>query len=172
MKILVTGFEPWGAVRRNPSGEIARALGGYVLPVRYDRAARALLGLLRRVRPEGILLLGLAERRDRIALEAVALNVDHCDEGPWRRWRRPIGKGPFVLPSRLPLDRLYRRLRRARVPVAVSYHAGTFSCNHVFYLALSRTRVPCGFVHVPPVRAVPLETQLRAVRLILQDMTR
>jgi len=170
VRILVAGFEPWGSHRRNPSGEVARAMGGHVLPVRYDRAERAFLGILRRTRPAAVVLLGLAEGRKRISLEAVALNVDHCENGAWRRWRRPIARGPFVLSARLPLDRLHRRLRAAGIPVSISYHAGTFSCNHVFYLALSRTKVPCGFVHLPPERAMGLKTQRRAVELILQEL--
>ncbi len=172
MSLLVTGFEPWGAERRNPSGDLASALGGHVLPVDYGRAERELRRLIRRHRPSAILLLGLASKRARISLEAVAVNVDHCESGRWKRWRRTIGKGPLALPSRLPIDRLYRILRRARVPVAVSHHAGTFICNHVFFVALAATRVPCGFVHVPPLKAVGFATQLRAARMIVEELRR
>jgi pyroglutamyl-peptidase len=170
VSILVTGFEPWGRLRRNPSGELALALGGHVLPVDFRRAERRLLSLVRRLRPEAILMLGLAQRRSRIELEAVALNVDHSEEGGRRAWRRPIGKGPLALPARLPLERLYRRLRAARIPVAISHHAGTFVCNHVFYAALAATHVPCGFVHVPPTGRLSFATQLRAARLILEEL--
>lgn len=171
MEILLTGFEPWGRRRRNPSGEVARALGGHVLPTRYDAAAREVVALAARLRPRAIVMLGLGPGRRKIGLEAVALNVDHCEERAWRRWRRPILRGrPFVLESRLPLDRLYRRLKAARMPVALSYHAGTFVCNQVFYVALARTRVPCGFVHVPPARVLPVARQIRAVRIILDSL--
>ncbi len=167
----MTGFEPWGRERRNPSGEVARALGGRVLPVPYDRAGRALLELVRATRPRAIVMLGLAPGRKKIGLEAVAMNVDHCEERPWRRWRRPIVRGgPFTLETRLPIGAIHRRLRRARIPAAISYHAGTFACNHVFYLALAKTRVPCGFVHVPPVRAIPLRRQIRAVEILLGEL--
>lgn len=170
MRILIAGFAPWGRRRRNPSGDLARALGGHVLPVDYDRAGRELRRFIRKTKPGAILLFGLADGRKRLGLEAVALNVDHCESGRWKRWRRPIGKGPLALPARLPIDRLHALLRRARVPVAVSHHAGTFICNHVFYVALAATSVPCGFVHVPPVRKVPFVTQLRAARLILNEV--
>lgn len=169
MSILLAGFEPWGRHRRNPSGDVARALGGHVLPVHYGEAGRRIVHLIRRTRPEAVVLLGLAESRKRIALEALALNVDHCEARPWTRWRRPIRKGgPLVRPTRLPVDRLHALLRRRRIPVTLSHHAGTFICNHVFYMALSACRVPCGFVHLPPVSRVPLRTQMRAVRLILE----
>ena len=170
MNVLVTGFEPWGSERRNPSGEVAAALGGHVLPVDYARSERALRALIRRHRPGAILMLGLASKRRRLGLEAVALNVDHCESGAQKRWRKTIGKGALALESRLPLDRIHRLLKRARIPVEISHHAGTFICNHVFYVALASTRVPCGFVHVPPFKAVPFRAQLRAATLIVDAL--
>lgn len=171
MSVLITGFEPWGKERRNPSGEVAAALGGHVLSVDFAEAGRELVRLIREERPRAIVMLGLAPGRKSIALEAVALNVDHCEgRGRNRRWRKPIGKGPFVLETRLPIDRLHRRLKESRIPVRISYHAGTFLCNHVFYVALAATRVPCGFVHVPPFKAIPRDRQVRAVKRILESL--
>lgn len=169
----MVGFAPWDGMRRNPSGEVARALGGCVLPVRYDRAERAFRAVLRERRPTALLLLGLAPAHRRLSLEALALNVDHHEGARWKRWRRPIRPGgPMLLEARAPLDRLHRKLRAARVPVALSYHAGTFTCNHVFYLALAETRVPCVFLHLPPERWVPLRTQLRAARMVAEELGR
>lgn len=170
MGTLLTGFEPWGKERRNPSGEVAAALGGHVLPVDYARAERELRRLIRAERPDAIVMLGLASGRRAIGLEALALNVDHCEDRGFRRWRRRIAKGPLALESRLPLERLHRRLKRSRIPVRISYHAGTFICNHVFYVALSATKIPCGFVHVPPLKAMALPRQIRAARLILETL--
>jgi pyroglutamyl-peptidase len=169
VRVLLTGFKPWGKQRRNPSGELARALGGHLLPVNYAAAGRALKALIRQ-RPDAILMLGLAPGRKSIGLEALALNVDHCEDGSHRRWRRRISKGPLALPTRLPLDLLHRRLSRARIPVRLSHHAGTFICNHVFYVALAASDVPCGFVHVPPFKAMPAARQMRAVKLILETL--
>ena len=170
-KILLTGFEPWIKHVGNPSGDVALALGGEVLPVAWGPAERKLRRLLKSRKPDAVVMLGLAEGRRRVEVEAIALNVDHSEEKPWRRWRKPIGKGrALALPSRLPVDRLVRSLRRAKIPAAVSHHAGTFLCNHVFYVALSETRVPAGFVHLPPTSALPLPEQIRAVSLILKSL--
>jgi len=170
VRVLLTGFKPWGTQRRNPSGEVARTLGGHVLPVAYAAAARRLRVLIRAVRPDAILMLGLAPGRQTMALEALALNIDHSEDPGSRRWRKPIQKGPLLLPTRLPIDALHRALSRARIPVRISHHAGTFICNHVFYVALAASRVPCGFVHVPPFTWIPETRQLQAVRLILQEL--
>lgn len=166
MKILVTGFVPWGKHRVNPSGELAGAVGGHLLPVDFDDAARELRRLIRRTRPEAIVMLGLAAGRTRLNLEVVALNV----ELDLRRWRRIRKGGPLALTTRLPVDRLLGRLRKARVPATLSFHAGTFVCNRVFYEALATTRVPCGFVHVPPFKAMSRPRQLRGIRAILRAL--
>lgn len=173
MDVLVAGFEPWGSEKTNPSGDVARRLGGHVLPVHWSRATRRLRDLLRREKPKAVVLLGLASARRRVEIEAVALNVDHCEDGPWRRRRRPIAPGgALARPSRLPLDRLLRALRGAGIPAGISHHAGTFLCNHVFYIALSLTRVPCGFIHLPPVEAIALEDQMRAIRTVVEALGR
>jgi pyroglutamyl-peptidase len=170
VNILITGFVPWGKNRVNPSGEIARELGGHLLPVDSDAASRELRRLIRKHRPEAVLMIGLAASRKTIALEAVALNVEHHDEkGKDRRWLRPIRpRGPLALETRLPLKRIHARLREAGIRASISHHAGTFVCNRVFYEGLSACTVPCGFVHVPPFTAMPQPRQIRAIRTILR----
>lgn len=166
MNILVTGFVPWGKHKINPSGELAGELGGHLLPVDFDDASRELRRLVRRNRPDAIVMLGLAAGRKRINLEVVALNVE-LDR---RRWGRIRKGSSLALMSRLPVDRLLAQLRKARVPATLSFHAGTFVCNRVFYEALSTTTVPCGFVHVPPFKAMSRPRQLRGIRTILRAL--
>jgi pyroglutamyl-peptidase len=169
MKILLTGFGPWASNAVNPSGEVARELGGEVLPVNFREADRELKQQIRRRKPDLLLMLGLAESRKLLSLEGVALNVDHCeDAGANEAWRRPIQRGgPLAIEARLPLNDLQQRLRKAGIPSAISHHAGTFLCNHVFYRGLTWTDGPCGFVHVPPFRALPRARMVQAVRTIL-----
>jgi pyroglutamyl-peptidase len=166
VKILITGFVPWGKHRINPSGELASEVGGHLLPVDFDQAARELRRLVRKHRPQAIVMLGLAAGRKRINLELVALNLQ-LDRTRWRKIRKG---GPLALPTRLPVDELLTHLRRARVPATPSFHAGTYVCNRVFYEALAATKVPCGFVHVPPFTVMPRPRQLRGIRTILRAL--
>lgn len=168
VKVLITGFEPWDAHGVNPSGVVSKALGGVELPVDFARAGRDLRRLLRQQQPDALLMLGLAPTRQSLALEAVALNVDHHEKkGGNYRWRKPILRGsPLALDARVPLGRLQRRLLGAGLPAAVSHHAGTFLCNHVFYLGLALTDGPCGFVHLPPFKALSRARQIQAVRTV------
>ena len=135
------------------------------MPVDYDEAGGELRRLLRS-RPRALLMFGLGAGRRRLGIESVALNIDHCEVPRWKRGPRRIGPGPLALPARVPFGRILRGLRRARIPAERSFHAGTFICNHVFYVGLSTTRIPCGFIHVPPTRTISLARQLRAAEVI------
>jgi pyroglutamyl-peptidase len=129
-----------------------------VLPTEYVAATRQLRRLIRSTRPNAVVCLGVATRRDGISLERVALNLD--DEatpdnvGTIRRGRKISPSGPDLYWSTLPLEQLLRALRKGRVKAAISNHAGAFLCNHAFYVARhetarSRRQIPCGFIHLP-----------------------
>jgi pyroglutamyl-peptidase len=178
--ILVTGFEPFGGLLRNPTGEIALAFGGAVLPVDYGRVGPALDALLAR-RPRALLLLGLAVGRPRISLERVAINFrdgqrpDNAGSVPEER--EVVRGGPAAYFSTLPLEAMHAALAGDGLPVEHSLSAGGYLCNAAFYLArhkLGARPVPCGFVHMPPTpdlalaaEPLPYERQLRAVKLLL-----
>lgn len=178
--ILVTGFEPFGGLLRNPTGEIALALGGAVLPVDYARVGLALDALLAKG-PRAVLLLGLAVGRPRLSLERVAVNF-RDGQRPDNAGAVPSGSevvpgGPAAYFSTLPLEAMHAALEREGLPVEYSLSAGGYLCNAAFYLArhkLGSRPVPCGFVHMPPTpdlalaaEPLPYERQLRAVKLML-----
>ncbi|MEN8184635.1 MAG: pyrrolidone-carboxylate peptidase, partial [Myxococcota bacterium] len=60
---------------------------------------------------------------------------------------------------------------------AWSDDAGGFLCNHVFYRARDWVEhaglaIPCGFVHLPPLEALPLARQREAVDVCLELLLR
>lgn len=182
--ILLTGFGPFLKFRVNSSWEAIRHLDGAQrrgfrivarrLPVSYRQAAPMLRRWLREIRPAAVASFGLADDRA-IRLERIALNVDHTlkpdNDGDKPYDRRILPRGSLALESRLPLRAIERRLRRARIPVRLSFHAGTYLCNHVFYTLLAVCRVPAGFIHLPPLKRLPLRKLRRAVMLILDVLT-
>ena len=190
MKILVTGFNSFKGVRENPSEQVVRALAGRqrnnfsaelvtaILPTEYVAATRRLRRLIRSERPDAVLCLGVAPRRESISLERVALNLDDDptadNAGVIRRGRKIVAAGPDVYWSSLPLEVFEKKLRRRGIKTLVSNHAGTFLCNHAFYVARqettrSRHGIPCGFIHLPGIgrskgnRARSLHRMIRAV---------
>ena len=165
-RILITGFEPFGGDRVNPSWQVAQALQGErwhghevvveQLPCTFAAAIPTLQAALRRHRPRLVLALGQAGRAV-ISLERVALNVDDAripDNAGAQPVDRPVRRGgPAAYFSTLPLKAMLQALRAGGVPAEVSQTAGTFVCNHVFYGLMHTLRsqrgVRGGFVHVP-----------------------
>jgi len=186
--ILLAGFEPFGGLVRNPSGDAARALAGadvegVVLPVDYALLAPALLPLLERPW-RAVVLTGVAVARGALSLERVAINFRDAQraDNAGRLPDQPavVPGGPAAYFSTLPIRRLRDRLAAASLPVEISLSAGAYLCNAAFYLArhaLGDRPVPCGFLHLPPTPdlacgAQPLEfeEQLRGLRLVLEEL--
>jgi pyroglutamyl-peptidase len=167
--ILVTGFEPWADHAVNPSQLVAEALGGVMLPVSYARATAALRTAIDERDPELVIAFGLAETREKISIERFAHNLDEAatiDNDATNGSGAEIDPaGPLALRSTLPVDAIVAALTDAAIPAEVSRDAGGFLCNHVFYRLLQLRGG--GFVHVPPLEVVPLETLLRAAELIV-----
>lgn len=186
--LLVTGFEPFGGDNVNPSWLVAQALHGELiagarvqalcLPCVFGQALTVLQAALQQQRPQMVLALGLAAVRSEISVERVALNLDDAriaDNAGAQPIDEPVfAGGPAAYFSTLPIKAIAAALLQADLPAAVSQTAGTFVCNHVFYglmhqlhqLRRHRT-VRAGFMHVPPLSAMDLDAQVRAVRLAL-----
>ena len=171
MKALVTGFEPFGGDRVNPSFEALRLLPSRLgaidiatraLPVVYGAALTALREAIGATGPDIVLSVGLAGGRTELSLERVAINVDDAripDNGGNQPIDRPVvAGGPAAYFATLPIKAAVAALREAGLPASVSNSAGTFLCNHVFYglmhEAAQRTVMGGGwfrggFLHVP-----------------------
>jgi pyroglutamyl-peptidase len=166
--ILLTGFEPFGTYKDNPSREVAEALQGRavdgvsirtaILPVHHARAAARVAELVQEVAPRAVVHLGLAGGRARLALERVAVNVmdfEIADNAGYRATGEPcVTSGPVAYFSTLPLDAMHEALSADGVPAYLSSSAGTYLCNQTFYttrhLLESRgLQTPAGFIHVP-----------------------
>lgn len=171
MKALVTGFEPFGGDRVNPSFEALRLLPSRLgtidtatcaLPVVYGTALTALREAIAATRPDIVLSVGLAGGRTELSLERIAINVDDArisdNDGNQPIDRAVVAGGPAAYFTTLPIKAAVAALREAGLPAAVSNSAGTFLCNHVFYglmheaaqsTALGGGPFCGGFLHVP-----------------------
>ena len=168
--------------------QIAEQLGGRhgvqlhaeVMDTAYGSAGKRMVELVTTLRPAICVAFGVATKRETISFERFALNIDDSEEvdnaGEQRSGAAIIDGGPLAYHATLPVDALCRHLREADLPAKASNHAGTFVCNHVFYLARHTMetlslRTLCGFVHVP----MPSDdsTQNDAmVRLTIEDLVR
>ncbi len=166
VRILVTGFEPFGGQSLNPSWEVARALHGLTLPGAqvtavqlpcvFTQALPVLQQALATHSPDIVLALGQAEGRCDFSVERVAINVMDA-RIPDNAGAQPIdvpviAGGPAAYFSTLPIKSLVAGLKASGFPASVSQTAGTFVCNQVFYAlqhTLAGLGVHSGFVHLP-----------------------
>lgn len=197
MRVLITGFEPFGGDAVNPSAMLverlaAEAIPGIavlhvILPCAFAPLEPALRAALAAHRPDVLVGFGLAAGRDGISLERVAINVIDAripdNEGLAPIDEPVVPNGPAAYFSTLPIKTALVALREAGIPADVSQTAGTFACNAMFYLArhlasTMKNGPRAGFVHLPCLPempaalrgapSLPLETQVTAGRLVLQ----
>lgn len=151
--ILVTGFGPFGDERVNPSGLVARRLGGLELPVAAEEAWEVTRAEMARRGAVAVLALGVAGGRDRVCVESRAVNrTDYPlpdDAGRVLRGMLDGGVAGADLATVVPAAEMARRMRQAGVPARVSRDAGRYVCNHFYYLLLRRLKGRAVFVHVP-----------------------
>lgn len=173
--LLLTFFGPFPGVPVNPTVALAEGAQRLLarmrpdlnvitreLPVSYDGSSTALRAALQDVQPDALISLGVAVGRDVVSLEQVAINLDSAgieDNDGDQRCDEPIAPGgQEAYFSSLPVRASFERLRAAGEPVEISYTAGTYVCNHVFYEGQRISRdlglsIPAGFVHVPAICA-------------------
>ncbi|MBR2928177.1 MAG: pyroglutamyl-peptidase I [Oscillospiraceae bacterium] len=167
MKILFTGFDPFGGEALNPSYEALKLLpetiaGAEVVRVEisttFQRGGEELLAAVERHQPSWVFCVGQAGGRFGVMPEFVAINYRDA-RIPDNDGFQPIGEavvagGENAYFTAMPVKRMVQRMREAGIPASVSYTAGTYVCNDVFYRLLHHihTRQPKligGFIHVP-----------------------
>ncbi|WP_016998050.1 pyroglutamyl-peptidase I [Kocuria atrinae] len=166
MKILVTGFEPFGQDTENSSGMVVERLRkldwgpGFgvvtaILPVTWAGSVPTLLEAIETHQPHAVVALGEAGGRAVVTPERRARNLGHGripDNDDAARPPSPLDDGPEWLESRIDPESLIKAIRSVNVPAAISDDAGAFLCNAVYRALLSETDLPGAFIHVPAVR--------------------
>lgn len=165
-RVLLTGFEPFDTSTMNPSQVVVERIRAsgipdvdlrcVVLPVEFQGAAELLRKHIVEFAPQLVIALGQAEGRTHITPERVAINLDDA-RIPDNRGVRLVDQvidpnGPAAYFTTLPVKTIVQELTAAGIPAMVSLSAGTFVCNHVFYVmqhTLREAHAHSGFIHVP-----------------------
>ena len=194
MKIIVTGFDPFGGEKINPSIECVKALPEVEgvelirleLPTVFKESAKRLNEVINEVKPDAVLSVGQAGGRPGITMERIAINVDDA-RIPDNISQQPIDetiqtKGAAAYFSTLPIKRIVKAIREAGIPVEVSNSAGTFVCNHIMYQELfAATKadkpIKAGFMHIPFIPeqttdkpSLPLEESTKALQIAIETI--
>ena len=179
--ILLTGFEPFDGAETNPSWEAVsrvpdRVAGHDVrrlrLPVVYGETAALLRGEIARLRPALVISCGVAKGRQAVTPELVALNYRHAripDNAGQSYFGEPIDPAaPAARMTRLPIHGLIDAVKAAGIPCAVSFSAGAYVCNDVYW-ALLDAEEDFGhrglFIHVPGEDVVSVADMARAIAI-------
>lgn len=169
MKLLITGFEPFGGETINSSWAAVQALPDQIgpwaltklcLPVVFGEAADLVIGQCREMCADAVICLGQAAGRSEVTPEFVGINLRHAsipDNAGAQPQDMPVDPaGPAAYFSTLPVREMVQAISDLGIPAKVSYSAGTYVCNDVLYTlmhALSSGEVRAGFIHLPPTPA-------------------
>jgi pyroglutamyl-peptidase len=167
MKVLITGFDPFGGESVNPALEAVKLLPNTIsgadvikieIPTVFRKALEHIESAIEKHNPDIVISIGQAGGRFGITPERVAINMDDA------RIKDNDGNQPIDLPiyedgqsayfSSLPIKAMVKEMNENGIPGSVSNTAGTFVCNHVMYglLYLIDKKYPNikgGFIHVP-----------------------
>jgi pyroglutamyl-peptidase len=200
MKILLTCFEPFENSTLNPSQEVLNILGTEIfaraeirtclLPVDTYSAPGILLEIIKKCLPDAVICMGQASGRSSISLEKVAINQldfripDNQGNQIHSKQIQEFGQDAYF--ASLPLEFLHERLSAAEIPCEISYTAGTYLCNQVFYTLMHHIRTNQlsligGFIHFPALPqqiaqagknlpSMSLEMDIKAIHLIIQSL--
>ena len=167
MKILVTGFDPFGGEPINPAIESVKKLPDNIagaeiikleIPTVRGKSLEKIEKAIQEHNPDIILSVGQAGGRFDITVERVGINMDD--------FRIPDNEGNQVIDEpvfsdgdnayfvKLPVKAMVQNIQKNKIPASVSYTAGAFVCNHVLYGVLYLVEKKykgkkSGFIHIP-----------------------
>ncbi len=167
MKILLTGFEPFGGEPVNPAEEAVKRVRDNIngaevikitIPTVQTKSVEVIEEAIKLHNPDVVVSVGQAGGRYDITPERVAINIDDF-RIPDNEGNQPIdetikedGKNAYF--SNLPLKAMIKHMNDNGVPASLSNTAGTFVCNHVMYGILymidkKYPNIKGGFIHIP-----------------------
>ncbi|MEQ7221772.1 pyroglutamyl-peptidase I [Vagococcus fluvialis] len=189
MKILVTGFDPFGQDTMNPAIEAVKRLPDTIsgaeiikleIPTVFNKSAEVTREAMAKHDVDYVLNIGQAGGRFDLTPERVAINLDDA-RIPDNEGNQPIDveikvDGESAYFSQHPVKAMVTAIKNAGLPASVSNTAGTFVCNHIMYQSLYLThkefpKAKAGFMHVPFLPEQVLERPGMPA-MSLEDITR
>lgn len=181
--VLITGFETFGKWNINPSQIVAESLNNsYIgnakiisltLPVDFNKSFIKIKNAIRKYKPILIINLGLNGRAYTIHVEKIAINL-MCN-----RWKcSRISNEKFIQISPLPSLKIVWELRKNGYKARLSFFAGTYVCNYIFYKTLEyineeELSIKACFIHLPPLKSqkkygMKLNDMINAIKIAIK----
>ena len=197
MRVLLTGFEPFGGYSENASWVVAEKVATLdildveviteQIPVSFARAGEALRKAVERHTPDCIIMLGQTGNSDHIRLERVALNMMDSkladNDGVVADEETIYADSPSALFTSMPIKAICKVIENQGVAVKVSNSCGLYVCNRLYYEALTicreTTTMQALFVHLPLYEGqtspkidkptMPLDSMVKAIKTIIEE---
>lgn len=170
MRVILTGFEPFGSSDMNSSWETAVRvkqlphtgieLEVLQLPVSFKRAGKAIREILQTKRPDILVMLGQRGKGQSIDIERIAVNImdsaNPDNDGYCPQEQRIADDGDSAYFCNLPVKAMRDALLQRNIPAKVSNSAGLYVCNSTYYNALYEIAkqdmfTEAVFIHLPKI---------------------
>ena len=181
MKVLITGFDPFGGENINPAFEAVKKIGDEInscqvlkleIPTVFYKSIEILEKAIIREKPDLVLCVGQAGGRSSISIEQVAINLNEAripdNEGNKPSGSKVMDDGENAYFTNIPSKAILKDLHNSGIPSSLSYTAGTYVCNHIFYglmylIDKKYKNIRGGFIHVPFMPAQVLEKPMASM---------
>ena len=164
-KLLISGFDPFGGEKINPSFEAVKLVPDVIceyeltkieLPTVFGRSAEIMSAKIEEIRPDAVICVGQAGGRRGITPEVIGINLREAtiaDNAGAQLQNEPVSEGaPDGIFSTLPVREMVAAIKAEGLPASLSFSAGAFVCNDLLFSLLNTyrgTEIKIGFIHVP-----------------------
>lgn len=152
MKILISAFTPFNGRKSNTSNEVLKLLSNQyetiLLETSYERAPIQLKDKINETDPDIVIMLGESNKCDDLVVERLAINFAEAtipdNDGRLLRHKKILNDGSDLIETKFDINIFSDQFK-------VSYHAGTFVCNYLYYQILNEylnTPLKSIFIHL------------------------
>ena len=146
MKILLTGFDPFGGEKVNPAWEAVKQVKDEIkgseiiklqIPTVFGKGPKKIEEKIEEINPDVVLSIGQAGMRSCVSVEYIGVNArvaripDNEGNEPMYEKIQEDGADGYI--SNLPVPEIVENIKKAGLPAYVSFTAGAYVCNDVLY---------------------------------------
>ena len=151
--ILISGFRPFKNLSYNPSEDLVneiniKGIEKIILPVKYGLSFESLKKKIEQVKPNKVVMFGLAQSRQKISQEKYAHNLSHCSLAD----NAGVKKTDHII--------IANQTQKLQTSIKfyegenweISEDAGKYVCNDLYFRTLDYSQnrsIECIFIHIP-----------------------
>ena len=191
LRVLITGFGPFPGAPYNPTQPLVARLTrlrrpaltdvellSHIFPVTYRAVDQELPKLLAKLRPQALLMFGLAGRTTHLRIETRARNAVTLlwpDAAQTRVRKGSIGLGPDAMMFGPHTAKLLRAARATGIDARPSRDAGAYLCNYLSWRAIESAGTDkhlqlAAFIHIPPLARSGTSLRKGVSRITLEEL--